>query len=301
MSDSDETQADTSAETAYAKASESVPVTKPNLVEAVEPAAQTAKPATAVDIPSVKPAPAKPKVEAKVAKPEAVKPARAVAAKAKAAPKPVVAPKVAAAPKVKPVAPAKPAAKKAPVKAASLASIAPKITPPKTTSKTTPKITIATTLSASAANKDKTMTISKNVTTGFESIISDAQVKAKEAFEKSTAFFGDYADFTKGNLEAVVQSGKILAGGLQSMGSEFVAESRSAFEAASADIKGLAAAKSPTDLIQLQSEIVRKSFDSAVAYGSKNTEAMIKLTSEVFAPISSRMSLAVEKVRTAAI
>ncbi len=42
-------------------------------------------------------------------------------------------------------------------------------------------------------------------------------------------------------------------------------------------MKEMAAAKSPTDLIQLQSDMFRKSFDSAVAYGSKNTEAMLKI------------------------
>ena len=80
----------------------------------------------------------------------------------------------------------------------------------------------------------------------------------------------------------------------------FVAESRSVFESVSADVKEMAAAKSPTDLIQLQSEMFRKSFDSAVAYGSKNTEAMIKIASDAMAPISGRVSLAVEKVRSVA-
>ncbi len=290
MPDSDETQADASAEKAYAQAAGNVAVVKAEPVEAVKPAEEIAKPATAVEIPSVKPKAAS---KAPAAKKPGAKPApKAKAApKTKSPPKPVsapVAPKVKAAPKTKP------AARKAPARAASLASISPKVNKPaKTATTTTPP--------ASTAKKDTTMTISKKVTTGFESIISDAQGKAKEAFEKSSVLFGDYADFTKGNIEAVVQSGKILAEGLQGMSSDFVAESRSAFETASADIKGLAAAKSPTDLIQLQSEIVRKSFDNAVAYGSKNTEAMIKLTSEVFAPISSRMSLAVEKVRTASI
>lgn len=292
MPDSDETQADASAEKAYAKATENVAAAKPEPVEAVKPAAEIAASATAVEIPSVKPK-AEPKAPVAVKAKANAAPKPKTTPKAKSPARPVVAPKVKAAPKEAVAPKVKPATKKTPVKAASLTSISPRITLPKTTTTTTPP--------ASAAKKDTTMTINKKVTTGFESIISDAQGKAKDAFEKSTALFGDYADFTKGNIEAVVQSGKILAEGLQSMSSDFVAESRSAFETASADIKGLAAAKSPTDLIQLQSEIVRKSFDSAVAYGSKNTEAMIKLTSEVFAPISSRVSLAVEKVRTAAI
>ena len=144
------------------------------------------------------------------------------------------------------------------------------------------------------------MTMKTKITEGLESIMSDAQAKAKEAFEKSSAMFGDYAEFTKGNVEAVVESGKVLTEGLQDMSTNFVAESRSVFESVSADVKEMAAAKSPTDLIQLQSEMFRKSFDSAVAYGSKNTEAMIKIASDAMAPISGRVSLAVEKVRSVA-
>jgi len=156
------------------------------------------------------------------------------------------------------------------------------------------------TSTAIAKAKDTTTTMKTKITDGFETMITEAQAKAKDAFEKSSAMLGDYAEFTKGNVEAVVESGKVLTEGLQDMGTNFVAESRSLFESVSADVKGMAAAKSPTDLIQLQSEMFRKGFDDAVAYGSKNTEAMIKIASDAIAPISSRVSLAVEKVRSAA-
>ena len=143
------------------------------------------------------------------------------------------------------------------------------------------------------------MTMKTKITEGFETVIGEAQSKAKEAFEKSSAMLGDYADFAKGNVEAVVESGKILAEGLQDMGANLVAEGRATFETVTADMKEMAAAKSPTDLIQLQGEMFRKSFDSAVAYGSKNTEAMLKIASDAMAPISGRMTLVVEKVRSA--
>lgn len=144
------------------------------------------------------------------------------------------------------------------------------------------------------------MNMSEKLTGGLDTIMADAQGKAKDAFEKSTAMFGDYAEFSKGNVEAAVESGKILSEGLQDIGTSLIAESRSAFESASADVKDMAAAKSPTDLLQLQTELVRKSFDTAVAYGSKNTEAMLKIASEAFAPLSSRVSIAVDKVRQSA-
>lgn len=148
--------------------------------------------------------------------------------------------------------------------------------------------------------KEAQMNINPNFA-GFQDAIAEAQAKAKAAFEKSSTAFGDVTEFTKGNVEAVVESGKILTQGVQGLGTELVAESRTAFEAITSDIKELAAAKSPTDFFKLQSEMVRKSFDNAVAHSSKNSETLLKLFSDSFAPISGRMSVAMEKVRTTSI
>ena len=68
----------------------------------------------------------------------------------------------------------------------------------------------------------------------------------------------------------------------------------------SADVKELAAVKSPADFFKLQGEILRRNFDAVVASGSKTSEAMVKLTNESFAPISNRVSIAIEKVKKAA-
>src|SRR3546814_16589928 len=61
--------------------------------------------------------------------------------------------------------------------------------------------------------KDTTMDMSPNFS-GFQDAVTDVQAKAKDAFEKSTKVLGEVSDFTKGNVEAVVESGKILAEGI---------------------------------------------------------------------------------------
>lgn len=134
----------------------------------------------------------------------------------------------------------------------------------------------------------------------FQTAFADIQGKAKAALEKSTAALGEANTFTKGNVEAIVASGKILSSGLQDLGATMVAETRGAFETLTADAKELAAAKSPTEFFQVQSALVRKQFDGAVAQASKNTEAFLKLANETVAPLSSRVTLAVEKVSKAA-
>ena len=295
MAENENGTAEASAEKAYAEALEAIAPVKS--VPADVPAALPEKPvvdpvAAAMVIPSVKPKVArKPAPTAKaipvtkpVAKPIA-KPALKTAIQPTAKPSVKVAKKVA-----KVTTPAKPILKKLPVAAPAIAPAAP----------VTMKKFTTPTKAAFAKTKDNTMTIKTKITEGLETVMGEAQGKAKEAFEKSSAFLGDYAAFAKGNVEAVVESGKILAEGLQDMGTNLVAEGRSTFETVSADIKDMAAAKSPTDLIQLQSDMFRKSFDSAVAYGSKNTEAMLKIASDAIAPISSRVSLAVEKMRQVA-
>jgi phasin family protein len=142
--------------------------------------------------------------------------------------------------------------------------------------------------------------IPMDVTSSIKDAVSGAQEKAKEAFTKTSAAATEYGEFAKGNAEAFVESGKILASGLKALGTTIVADGKSAFETASADVKSLTSVKSPTDLFQLQSDLLRRNFDSAVAFGSKTSEAMMKLTNDMMAPISTRVNLAVEKIKTVA-
>jgi phasin family protein len=134
----------------------------------------------------------------------------------------------------------------------------------------------------------------------LKEIPMDMTASLKDAYAKTTAAAGEYGEFAKGNVEALVESGKILASGLQGLGNTFVADSKTAFETLSAEAKELASVKSPADFFKLQTELLRRNFDSAIAYGSKTSEAMLKLTNDALAPISGRVSLAVEKVKKAA-
>lgn len=254
------------------------------------------------------------KVEAKT--PE-VTPAAAPVATPTAAKVEASAP-VAAKPVEKPAPKAKaPVAKKAPAKRAAeapakrkyvrKAPVAAKSKPVvKAAAKATPK-KITTTAPLTFISKLKetkmataTQKTADDMTAKIQDTVKDVQARAKTAFEKSQAMFGDAGEFTKGNLEAMVESGKILATGVQAMGKTYVAEVKSTFETVQADVKELTTVKSPTDFVKLQSSMMRKYFDNVVAYNSKNAEAALKLANEAFQPISSRVSLAVEKVKKAA-
>lgn len=223
----------------------------------------------------------------------------AVAAKAEPVKAAAPAPKAAA---------AKPAAKKAaPAKKATVKKVAvKKAAAPKAAVKKTVKAAAKPVAAKApiAQFKDtimaKTKTTTEDFTAKVQDAVAEAQDRAKVAYEKGQALFGEAGEFTKGNVEAMVASGKILAAGLQEIGKDYVAEGKTAIETVQADIKQLAAVKSPADFFKLQGEILRRNFDAAVATGSKHSEKVVKLANDAFAPISTRVSVAIEKVKQAA-
>lgn len=268
MADKDESTVEASAEKAYAAAAEAV---------------------------SSKPAPEQPAEAQPIVFPPAEKRA-AEAAPAKAAAKPKPAAKTTPA---KPRKPAKPAVARRRAVASSKKGARPvKAAAAKPKSSVTAKSTTHSQIKEKPMTKTATKTA--KAPEGLKKVFSETQDKAKQTFDKTAAMLGEYGEFTKGNVEALVESGKILATGLQGMGTEMVAEGRTAFETMTSDVKELASVKSPTDFVKLQTEIMRRNIDSAVTYGSKNSEAMLKLANEAFAPISGRFSLAMEKIRKAA-
>lgn len=217
--------------------------------------------------------------------------AAAAAPEAKAAP---------SAPVKKVAAPKKPAAKKtvAPAKKVAVKkTVAPKtVAKPaaKKVAKAAPLKSKDTTIMA------KTQQAAEDFTAKVKDAVADLQDRAKTAMEKSTAVFADAGEFTKGNVEALVESGKVLAAGLQDLGKVYVEDAKTGFETMTADVKELAAVKSPADFFKLQGEILRRNFDTAMATGSKRSEALVKLANEAFAPVQNRVSIAIEKVKQAA-
>ena len=137
-------------------------------------------------------------------------------------------------------------------------------------------------------------------TTDAKTIFTDATERAKDAFTKSQHLLGEMGEFSKGNVEAMVESSKIAAKGIEAMGKDAAAYVRTSFEEAQSQARSLASAGSPTEFLKLQGEFARASFDRMVAETSRGTEAMLKLVGEVAQPISNRVALAVDKIKLAA-
>lgn len=269
---------------------------QPETAPAVETPVATPKATEAAPAKPVVDAASKPVAPAAVAKPAPVK----AKAKAKTVKPRQTAPKVA-----KPATPAKPVAKKAPVKAAAKPVSKP-ATPKKRaaapmnkTQKTTQKkdTRIMTTAEKMTAETKKA---AEAMTDRAKALFGDVTSRAKTAFEKGSELVSQAGEFNKGNVEALVESGKIAAKGAQQMGQAYAEDARHNFEEMTAAFKQFAAVKSPTEFMQLQGEMVRKSFDTMVAQGSKHSEAWLKLAGDIAQPISNRISVAIDTIKKAA-
>lgn len=138
------------------------------------------------------------------------------------------------------------------------------------------------------------------ITATAKEMLADVQTRAKTAFAKTGEFAAEAGEFSKANVEAVVESGKIFFTGAQELIKDNIETGKTVIETVTEDAKKVAAVKSPTELMQLQGELARRNFDAVVSYGSKRTEAWVKLYNDAFAPISNRVSVAAEKISKAA-
>jgi phasin family protein len=248
---------------------EMLPKTDAPKALAAEPARAAAPKADVVKAEPAKAAPA-------AAAPKARKPARRAAKKTVKQAKPARKPATARKPK-----PAQPAVK--PARAAKAGARQ-----------------IKTGVKNMANQTSKTIETGKIASEQFNAVLGDVNARAKTAFEKSAKIVEEFADLTRGNVEAIVASSKVAAKGVETLGQDAADYGRKSFEDASAALKSFAEVKSATDFFRLQGDYARSAFDAAVAESARMSETVLKLAGDVAEPINSRYAVAAERVKTLA-
>jgi phasin family protein len=276
-----------------------------NTVEAPEANPVVAKPAGAPRVPVAAP---KSPVSTPAPMPAAAQPvaAKSIAPKSPAKAAMPAAKASAPAPAPKPVTPSVADAVKAvtaPIIEAVAAPVAPASPAPAPVA-TTPTAAPAATTEAKepvmATVIDNAQNAAQDTSAKAQAVFTDMTERSKGAVEKGQKLFADATEFGKGNVEALVESSKIAARGIETMSQDAVAYAKSSFEHASEAMKTLSSVKSPAEFMKLQADYARSAFDAMMAHTSKSTEASLKLAGEVAQPISNRIAVAAEKIKVAA-
>lgn len=151
------------------------------------------------------------------------------------------------------------------------------------------------------AKQEESVKMTDNVTDAevmAKNAFTDVSEQARAAMEKGNKMIEEMNDFTKGNVEAFVAAGRAAAKGAEILGQNAAEYSRKSFDEASKALKTISSAKSPTEFFKLQNDFAKSQFDSLIAEASKVSEAVVKMFGDVAEPLSSRVAVAADKVKT---
>jgi phasin family protein len=110
----------------------------------------------------------------------------------------------------------------------------------------------------------------------------------------------DFVAFSQANLEAFVKSGQIWSAGVQELTKQIASSAKASFDESVSTFKAMSTAKSVKEAIDLQSTFAKAALEKAMAESNKLTDASIRLTEQTLAPITARVTVAVETFGKAA-
>jgi len=126
-----------------------------------------------------------------------------------------------------------------------------------------------------------------------------AVTMTKENVEKaSSAIFKGYdeiAALNKANIDAVMTSSNTVAKGFESLSKELMGYLQTSVETNVTIAKKVFGAKNLQEVVDIQSDFARSSFDTALAESAKLTEMSVQVTNKAIEPLQSRVHVTVEK------
>jgi phasin family protein len=143
-------------------------------------------------------------------------------------------------------------------------------------------------------------TTNETIAAGPVAGLAKNQAKVKANMDKAIKATEELVAFGQGNLEAFVKAGQIWAAGVQDLSRTVAATAQAQFDETLATVKALAGVKSLKEAVDLQTTLARASAEKVATEASKLTDAGLKLAEQAWAPLTARVSLAVEKFGHAA-
>jgi phasin family protein len=108
----------------------------------------------------------------------------------------------------------------------------------------------------------------------------------------------DAAEFGRGNLEAVTKASQLYMTGMQDLSRQTMALFQALSDHTLEGMKTLSSVKSLKDAAEFQASFTKTTFERAMNDTVKLQEAAIKVAEQSFAPLTARMTVAMEKVAT---
>lgn len=154
--------------------------------------------------------------------------------------------------------------------------------------------TIETAADASVKSFEKSLFVMREGMEKATKGLETSQAKIKEGVEKAVKTSEELLAFSQGNLEAFIKASQIYAAGFQDISKHVAASSKTSIEDTVAFSKSILGVKSVKEAVDLQTGFTKASIEKAVSESNKLADAAVKLTEQALAPLTARVTLAVE-------
>lgn len=130
----------------------------------------------------------------------------------------------------------------------------------------------------------------------YEQLFTVSKDQIEKTSQQLFKGYEELASFGKQNIDAVLQSQTIVAKGVEEMSKALFAFGQASLEVGVATGKAMLAVKNVRELVDLQTNFAKTSFDSLLAEGTKLSEIGVKVANEALEPINARVNATVEKL-----
>lgn len=135
---------------------------------------------------------------------------------------------------------------------------------------------------------------------GPQNIQQNTQMELKNRMEKSFKVAEDMMAFSQGNIEACMKASQIWFAGVQDISKQVAAHAQAQMQETMSALKAFGGVKSVREVVDLQASLSRSTIEKTMAETSRLADASIKLTEQSVAPLTARMTLAMDKISRAA-
>ena len=132
----------------------------------------------------------------------------------------------------------------------------------------------------------------------FETMTSASNEAVKEGFEKSLSALNEFSAFQKESVDAVIASATATSKSLEEMNASVVAFAKKSMEDSVSAAKSISGAKSVQEVIEIQADFAKSSFDAYVGEMNKHTDLVSALFKDGFKPLNDRVAAAVEVMQS---
>lgn len=149
-----------------------------------------------------------------------------------------------------------------------------------------------------ATTTAKKTTAANSAATAIDSMTSSSADMFKDGFERMMKSISSMTDFQKETFEAFMESAQTLNKGVEAMSAEALGFSKKQMEDGVAIAKTASSAKSLHDLIEVNTDFVKTSFEAYVGQLNKMSDLATSAVKDAGEPMNERYTAFVELVQS---